>query len=406
MRHVSLQDHARRQLFADWKFAVTSIAIFWLVYIATVVLRAGIGGDFASIILNRFPTIITGTILTGCIYLAMQAIDPQARIRIRAMVAAIASVAAAIAQGLLIIATAPMREEIKEEFRVEAREGAIIVQRGNEIRIQRHSGEQPMIFTLPRIDELDESDKLRIAADAAVVWLFFFAAWSAVYLAAVSASQVGETKRRLALAESAAQAAQVRALRYQVNPHFLFNTLNSLSSLVMTGRIEQAEQMLIALSTFFRTSLSLDPSESVTLAQEIQLQTLYLDIEKRRFPDRLKVDIQVPDELANIRVPALILQPIVENAIKYGVSRTRQPVAVSIRAERRADGRADLIVHNSAPAVSSEKRQPPSGTGTGLTNVCERLAAHYGNRAECRFGPVEDGYRVDIIVPIEQENAA
>ena len=101
-------------------------------------------------------------------------------------------------------------------------------------------------------------------------------------------------QRRLADAESAAQAAQVRALRYQVNPHFLFNTLNSLSSLVMTGRTDRAEAMLLALSTFFRTSLSLDPTADVSLAEEIDLQRLYLDIEKVRFPDRLQVEIDVP----------------------------------------------------------------------------------------------------------------
>ena len=101
-------------------------------------------------------------------------------------------------------------------------------------------------------------------------------------------------QRRAAEAESAAQAAQVRALRYQVNPHFLFNTLNSLSSLVMTGRTDRAETMLLALSTFFRSSLSLDPTADVTLAEEIDLQRLYLDIEKVRFPERLKVEIDVP----------------------------------------------------------------------------------------------------------------
>ena len=160
-------------------------------------------------------------------------------------------------------------------------------------------------------------------------------------------------QRRLADAESAAQAAQVRALRYQVNPHFLFNTLNSLSSLVMTGRTDRAETMLLALSTFFRSSLSLDPGADVTLAEEIDLQRLYLDIEKARFPDRLHVEIDVPQELEQARLPALILQPIVENAIKYGVSKSRKAVVVCIEARHLGDGR--MVAGDQQP--TEERRQ-------------------------------------------------
>src|SRR5436853_603683 len=120
---------------------------------------------------------------------------------------------------------------------------------------------------------------------------------------------------RAARAERDAQAAQLKALRYQVNPHFLFNTLNSLSSLVMARRDEEAETMIVNLSTFFRSSLTLDPSEDVPLAQEIEFQRLYLDIEKSRFPKRLEVVVDVPPALRAARVPPLILQPLVENAI-------------------------------------------------------------------------------------------
>src|SRR5205823_3374609 len=102
----------------------------------------------------------------------------------------------------------------------------------------------------------------------------FFMGWTAFYIANEAQAAALAVQRRLADAESAAQAAQVRALRYQVNPHFLFNTLNSLSSLVMTGRTDRAENMLLALSTFFRTSLSLDPSADVSLSEEIGLQRL------------------------------------------------------------------------------------------------------------------------------------
>jgi LytS/YehU family sensor histidine kinase len=214
------------------------------------------------------------------------------------------------------------------------------------------------------------------------------------------------TERRLAEAETAAHAAQVRALRYQVNPHFLFNTLNSLSSLVMSGRSDKAEEMLMALSTFFRTSLSVDPSADVSLAEEIALQRLYLDIEKVRFPDRLEVIIDIPEDLQQARVPALLLQPLIENAIKYGVSQTTARVQLSITARRLDGGRMVLDVTNRALGPTKKVIPVPThtGTGLGLSNVCQRLEAHFGKRADCRFGPIENGYEVSLAMPLEEDD--
>jgi LytS/YehU family sensor histidine kinase len=205
---------------------------------------------------------------------------------------------------------------------------------------------------------------------------------------------------------TAAHAAQVRALRYQVNPHFLFNTLNSLSSLVMSGRADRAEEMLMALSTFFRTSLSMDPSVDVSVSEEIALQRLYLDIEQVRFPNRLDVNIDIPDDLAAVRVPALILQPLVENAIKYGVSATTEKVELSIRARRLDGGRMQLDVTNRALGGRSKKARAPThqGTGLGLANVSERLRAHFGDRADVRFGPIAGGYEASLAMPVDDDD--
>ena len=399
MRHSSIQAAKTGHPFGGLGFAIKTIVAFWLIYLTTVCVRAMLSGDFWGVVLNRAPTVASGIVLTFGIYLVIHSVREGAGIRRRAVIATIASITAAMLQGGAIIATSPLVNDTQSEYRIQAREGAVIVQKGREITIERNSGE-PLVFTLPQIEELGASQKMRIAADAAVVWLFFFAAWSAVYIAGVSAGQVAASRRKIAEAEAAAQAAQVRALRYQVNPHFLFNTLNSLSSLVMTGRTERAESMLMALSTFFRTSLSLDPAESVTLAEEIDLQRLYLDIEQARFPNRLSVDIDVPDEVAKTKVPALILQPIVENAIKYGVSATRAKVTIKIHAERLFDGRVQIDITNSMPEGKGGKERPrPSGTGTGLTNVCQRLDAHFGSGADCRFGPIDHGFKVSIAVP-------
>jgi LytS/YehU family sensor histidine kinase len=246
--------------------------------------------------------------------------------------------------------------------------------------------------------------RFRYTLDTAVVWLFFFIAWSAFYLANEAQKEALGAERRIADAESAAQAAQVRALRYQVNPHFLFNTLNSLSSLVMTGRADRAENMLLALSTFFRTSLSLDPSADVTLAEEIDLQRLYLDIEKSRFPDRLHVEIDVPQELEQARLPALILQPIVENAIKYGVSKSRKAVVIRIDARHLDNQRIVLEISNRMKNGGKEELPAATheGTGLGLSNVCQRLEARFGSRASCRYGPMSGGgYKVSLTMPVE-----
>ena len=161
--------------------------------------------------------------------------------------------------------------------------------------------------------------------------------------------------------------------------------------------------MILKLSTFFRSSLSLDPSADVTLAEEIALQSLYLDIERVRFPRRLKVEIDVPADLETARLPALILQPVVENAIKYGVSPTRDKVVLRISAREAGPGRFTLEVSNSGkPASAKHRDDTPEGTGVGLGNVCERLRARFGNAAQCEFGPAEHGYRVVMTLPLDR----
>jgi LytS/YehU family sensor histidine kinase len=293
--------------------------------------------------------------------------------------------------------------ESKEEFRFQAREGFTVIEQGNQLRIER-TAQEPLVLTMPRVHELTPMQRLRYALDMAVTWLFFFIGWTAFYIASEAQAAALGAQRRLADAESAAQAAQVRALRYQVNPHFLFNTLNSLSSLVMTGRTDRAETMLLALSTFFRTSLSLDPSADVSLAEEIGLQRLYLDIEMARFPDRLTVEIDVPEELEQARMPALILQPIVENAIKYGVSKSRKAVVIRIEARHLDNHR--MVVEISNRLKHGGKEDLPAatheGTGLGLANVCQRLEARWGSHASCRYGPMNSGgYKVSLTMPVE-----
>jgi two-component system LytT family sensor kinase len=399
-------EFAEERRFADWRLALKSILGFWLVYAATVAARALLGEDPWTALHNKVPNILVGIALTLVLYAALNWLSRGASMNRTALRAAVVSALAAIGQSTTIFFLEPYFKQSKEEFRFQAREGYVVIEKGRQIRIERAASD-PLVVTLPQMAEMDQDKKVRWIADSSVTWFFFFAAWSAFYLATLAQAQALGAQRRAALAEAAARSAQVRALRYQVNPHFLFNTLNSLSSLVMTGRAEKAEEMLLALSTFFRTSLSLDPSADVTLAEEIDLQRLYLDIEKVRFPSRLKVEIDIPEELESARLPALILQPLVENAIKYGVSATREKVTLKIEARPLGDGRFEIIITNTAkqgagPATQEDKIE---STGVGLANVCQRLTARFGAHAKCEFGPLPNGgYQVHIIMPLDRSN--
>ena len=400
---LMIQPPVVKKRFSDWPFAVKSILGFWLFYAGTVVLRAFLGSDPWTTLENRLLTIGIGILINGLIYLAISGLSGGSSIRRKAVIAGISTAIGSLVLGATVVATEDMMRESKEEFRFQAREGFTVVEQGNQIRIERNAGE-PLVLTMPKVHELGSMKRIRYALDIAITWLFFYIGWSAFYIANQAQAEALGAQRRLADAENAAQAAQVRALRYQVNPHFLFNTLNSLSSLVMTGRTDRAETMLLALSTFFRTSLSLDPSADVSLAEEIELQRLYLDIEMARFPDRLTVEIDVPSELEQARMPALILQPIVENAIKYGVSKSRKAVAIRIEARHLDNHRMVLEISNRLKHGGKEELPAATheGTGLGLANVCQRLEARWSNRASCRYGPMNGGgFKVSLTMPVE-----
>lgn len=226
-----------------------------------------------------------------------------------------------------------------------------------------------------------------------------FLAWSCLFVAMLYSFEAVDRERRLAAAREEALAAQMRALRYQVSPHFLFNTLNSIGGLIEEGAGGRAERMLLSLSTFLRTTLTLDPLQDVTLAQELALQAEYLEIERERFSDRMVLDIDIPDEVRSALVPSLILQPLIENAVKHGVGATAGRVEVALRARRVIDHlhltvENDMLQH--AGLIPST-----AGTGIGLKNVAERLHARFRNDGYFISGPIEHGrYRASIILPL------
>ena len=236
----------------------------------------------------------------------------------------------------------------------------------------------------------------RQLTDVALGRYFLLIAWAALYLALGNAEMVRAATVREGEYRRAAKAAELRSLRYQVNPHFLFNTLNSLSALVMTGREAAAERMIQTMSSFYRHSLAADPTAEVPLADEIALQRHYLDIEAVRFPDRLKTVFDVPAELAHAPVPGMILQPLVENSIKYAVAATTRAVTITLTA-RAQDGLLVLTVADDGPGKTGHE----AGNGIGLANVRSRLAARYGSEAGLTCGPRPGGGHATMLaVPL------
>jgi LytS/YehU family sensor histidine kinase len=191
-----------------------------------------------------------------------------------------------------------------------------------------------------------------------------------------------------------AQEAQVRALRYQINPHFLFNTLNAISSLIVSGRNKDGEAMLTRLCLFLRTALVSDGRAEVTLGEELETLQTYLEIEAIRFGDRLTVEFAAADDLLELPVPNFILQPLVENAVKHGVAPTSRPVIVRVGARREGP---DLILSVSDNGRSA--RPAGAGTGVGLENTSRRLEVIYGPRARLETLAHDGGYTALVRLP-------
>jgi two-component system, LytTR family, sensor kinase len=229
---------------------------------------------------------------------------------------------------------------------------------------------------------------------------FLLLAWATTYFALVAGVQAREAERREEQFRSAAKAAELRSLRYQVNPHFLFNTLNSLSALVMTGKADRAEQMIQTMSRFYRHSLADELTNDVPLRDEFDLQRLYLDIEAVRFPERLKCVFDLPLALADARVPGMILQPLVENSVKYAVSAVTRPVTITVAAREELD-QLVITVSDDGPGVpAGSDHGKGQGLGIGLANVRDRLEARFGPGVSFVSGADNGGYRTEIRLPL------
>jgi signal transduction histidine kinase len=241
-------------------------------------------------------------------------------------------------------------------------------------------------------------DFWRKLLDVALGRYFLLLAWASTYFALLAGVQARAAQRREEQFRSAAKAAELRSLRYQVNPHFLFNTLNSLSALVMTGKADSAERMIQTISRFYRHSLATEPTADVALKDEFDLQKLYLAIEAVRFPTRLVTVFDLPDDLQDARVPGMILQPLVENSVKYAVSAVSRPVTITLAAREEFD-RLVLTVSDDGPGVPQGTTH---GLGIGLANVRDRLEARFGPDIGFTSAPLPDGYGTEIRIPLSR----
>jgi two-component system LytT family sensor kinase len=194
--------------------------------------------------------------------------------------------------------------------------------------------------------------------------------------------------------------AQLSALRRQIEPHFLFNTLNSIACLVREKRNDAAVTMIVELSDFMRRVLEDSNRQQVPLEEELEFTRKYLDIQKVRFVERLQCTVNVPTELLPAQVPMLILQPIVENAIKHGIAKRAQGGTVRILASR-SNGMLTLSVYNDGPSLSPSSETVPSGIG--ISNMRTRLQSLYGTNFKLDMqnqGPA--GVEVSVSVPFKE----
>ena len=221
------------------------------------------------------------------------------------------------------------------------------------------------------------------------------------YALILAATYVVDSREKMARQNEELARAQLAALRGQMDPHFMFNTLNSIASLVYDQRGEAAVRMIVGLSELLRRASEDSHRAQVTLQEEVEYLQRYIDIQKIRFGDRLRVSIDIPDELLAMQVPSLLLQPLVENAIKHGVSKRRSGGEVRVAGMSR-DGALRLTVYNDGPWEQEDMALAPHRVGLG--NLRTRLKILHGDRSNLLLQPAEEG-GVEVIVTMPLQEA-
>jgi len=222
--------------------------------------------------------------------------------------------------------------------------------------------------------------------------------WSLLYLGARHYRALVAERERSLQAESLAREARLLALRYQIGPHFLFNALNAISTLVVTDRKADATATIARLADLLRVSLETPERGTITLASELEIVRAYVAIEHVRFGDRLRIVIDAEEETLDAKVPAMILQPLVENAVRHAVAVRDEPTCVRLCAVAAAPTHLVLTVSDDGPGVGESR-----GFGVGLANIRARLGELYRDNYRFVTGPTPDGgYRAEISIPLSR----
>lgn len=232
-----------------------------------------------------------------------------------------------------------------------------------------------------------------------VAKFYIILTWSGLYFGIKYYQLLQDERQKALTAVSMAHQSQLKMLRYQLNPHFLFNTLNAISTLILVGDNKDANRMVSKLSEFLRFSLDNEPIKRITLARELEALMLYLEIEKVRFAERLDVQVSVSEQARDALVPSLLLQPLIENAIKYAIAPQEGQGIIRITGTLQG---ADLhlCITDNGPAQLISQELAAAGRGVGLKNTRERLKALYGKNFSFTLSANHPtGCRVDIRIP-------
>ena len=228
-------------------------------------------------------------------------------------------------------------------------------------------------------------------------WSLFYMTWLLGYFAITNYFKFLREAIATAEARTQAHAAQLAMLRYQINPHFLFNTLNSVSSLVLSKENDKAEEMIERLSRFLRFSLDNDPETMISLQEEFEILEEYLAIEKIRFDNKLEYEIQIEGDIQDCVVPSLILQPAIENALKHAIAVMKRSGIISVRA-RKEDNKLILNVTDNGPGYHPRQVQ----LGVGMRNIMDRIEGLYGSKGSIDVvRPETGGVEVVVTIPFE-----